>query len=249
MLRGALAAGYSFVSFSILRQDAGGDPFRPKGNLCLLRHDVDADVFAAGIMAELESEMGISSTFFLMLRSPLYNLMSRCNHRIIEKILDLGHEIGLHYDQGFDEERGLDPSTSSACIMSEAEWLERQFSTTVSAVSFHQPGLAVLEGHVDTLSLVNTYDRERLAGIEYYSDSNRQFALAGTASCPEQIMAAKSPQDMQLLIHPMWWVYDDPTTEAVWNRTLRSNCELAERQLLETERAFGRARVYNIATP
>ena len=31
--------------------------------------------------------------------------MSRSNHDFADNILKLGHDIGLHYDQGFDQER------------------------------------------------------------------------------------------------------------------------------------------------
>jgi len=52
----------------------------------LLRHDVDVDVGAALEMAKVEKSLGVSSTYFLMLRPPVYNLMSRHNHQAVKKI-------------------------------------------------------------------------------------------------------------------------------------------------------------------
>lgn len=54
------------------------------------------------------------------------------------------------------------------------------------------------------------------------------------------------PKDIQLLIHPMWWVYEDPNTEAVWNEVFKSNFEQTQAQLLLTERAFGPKRKLEI---
>jgi hypothetical protein len=244
MLERALEAGYRFIPFQEVanRQAPGTD--RP---LCLLRHDIDADLAAASTMAKAERELGISATYFLMLRSPLYNLMGRQNHLFAEQLLSLGHEIGLHYDQGFDATRGRSPEQTARDLTSEAEWLERQFDTRVSAVSFHQPGPAVLQGRIPTGSRINTYDRERLAAFDYFSDSNRVFPLApASVDGIAEAISAHAPRSLQLLIHPIWWVYDDPTTEAAWDRAIHSNLKVMQRQLLDTERAYGYERRFAI---
>ena len=45
---------------------------------------------------------GIQSTYFIMLRSPVYNLFSRENSEYLKKIIGFGHHIGLHYDDAYD---------------------------------------------------------------------------------------------------------------------------------------------------
>jgi len=50
------------------------------------------------------------------------------------------------------------------------------------------------------------------------------------------------PKNLQILIHPMWWVYSDETTGEVWNKVIKSNFYESQNQLLETERAFGEKR-------
>jgi hypothetical protein len=246
ILIGAKRAGYRFIDFSSL--DDAGMPTLRGLNLCLLRHDVDAELTAALTMAEVESELGISSTYFLMLRSPIYNLMSRHNHITVEKILKLGHAIGLHYDQGFDLQRGLTPAQTAIAIDREAQWLESQFNTQVTTVSFHQPGSAVLQGEISTGIRINTYDRSRLADFDYFSDSNRQFLLAQlTDGGITEAVAAYAPRNLQLLIHPIWWVYEDSSTEAVWDRVIHSNLQAMQQQLLETERAYGSIRQIEIS--
>lgn len=245
MLVGAKRAGYSFIDFAAI--DGCSAPMM-SGRQCLLRHDVDADLSAAFVMARVERELGISSTYFLMLRSPLYNLLGRHNHAVVEKILGLDHAIGLHYDQGFDLQRGLTPAQTAVGVEQEARWLESLFNTRIAAVSFHQPGPAVLEGEINTGTRINTYDRSRLAAFDYFSDSNRQFPLAQLAGGGiTEAVAEYAPRDLQLLIHPMWWVYDDNSTEAVWDRAIHSSLQTMQQQLLETERAYGAARRFSIS--
>jgi hypothetical protein len=229
-------AGYRFMDFSEISRENpshGGN-----SNLCLLRHDVDADICAALIMAQLEHDLGVAATYFLMLRSPVYNLMGRKNHMMVEEILALGHAIGLHYDQGFDAKRGWSASRTASAVGDEAKWLETQFNTDVAAV---------LQGNLDTGLRINTYDRRQLSGFDYFSDSNRQFPLVQLAKGNiSNAVAALSPRNLQLLIHPVWWVYDDPSTEAVWDRAIYSNLERMQEQLIETERAYGDSRQFRI---
>lgn len=45
-----------------------------RGSTVILRHDVDADLEAAVAMAEIERDLGLTTTYFLMLASPLYSL-------------------------------------------------------------------------------------------------------------------------------------------------------------------------------
>ena len=57
----------------------------------IIRHDVDRKPFNALRMAELENEIGVRSTYYF--RYP-YTFKVE----IIKRIIDLGHEIGYHYE-------------------------------------------------------------------------------------------------------------------------------------------------------
>lgn len=218
----------------------------------MLRHDVDADLAAAVVMARAEAAMGIFSTYFLMWRSPCYNLMSRFGQKHAEEILGLGHQIGLHYDQGYDASRQLLPMTTAEQVRQQADWLEILLKCRVAAVSFHQPSSAILQAGVDCGERLNTYDRNLLRYFSYLSDSNRVFTL-WPATCSDadtevdnRALAYCWPQDVQLLIHPLWWVFDNPSTEEVWDSAILSNLSQTQNQLLETERAFGSKREFRI---
>jgi hypothetical protein len=216
-----LSRGYRFESFGQAKFQA------VDSRVCLLRHDVDADVDAALRMAELESEMGIKATYFLMLRSPAYNLMARHSSRAVESILHLGHWIGLHYDRGFVPVGELG---HEKWMEYEAKALETLFGERVDAISFHQPGRDVLDGKVNTGSRINTYDRDTLRYFQYFSDSNRTLKLG---------VEDLNGQNLQLLLHPMWWVYNDLGTFDVWDRVIENNFELSQTQFLSTEGAYG----------
>ncbi|MDG1142484.1 MAG: hypothetical protein P8N24_04590, partial [Hellea sp.] len=105
MLTSALDKGYEFISFVKAKSLTKESPNLNSGT-CILRHDIDVNVNFALKMAQLEYDLGIRSTYFLMFRSPFYNLSSRYSQDCVEKIIDLGHEISLHYDLGYDSLKG-----------------------------------------------------------------------------------------------------------------------------------------------
>ena len=255
LLANALVKGYRFIGFDSLSENKR-IPLSSQ-HLCgnndgsiLLRHDVDGDLVAALNMARLEAELGISSTYFLMWRSPCYNLMSRFGQSAAEQILAYGHQIGLHYDQGFDSDRNLSADYTVSSIEQQATWLEQFLDTTVHSISFHQPSSSLLQSGVDCGPRINTYDRFILSDFTYISDSNRIFPPWNTltVNSDEHELALSNlwPSSIQLLIHPMWWYYDKPTTNLVWDSVLQSNFRTTENQLLATERAFGNHRQFHL---
>ena len=71
MLQTALDNGYTFIAYPQLAD------YRNSGRaFCLLRHDCDNDLTASVLTAQVEAELGIQSTYFLMTRSAMYNLFS-----------------------------------------------------------------------------------------------------------------------------------------------------------------------------
>ena len=58
----------------------------------IIRHDVDKKPQNALIVAGIEQELGISSTYYFRTVPESFNL------RIIQEIHDMGHEIGYHYE-------------------------------------------------------------------------------------------------------------------------------------------------------
>ena len=65
----------------------------------ILRHDIDNHLAQAVRLAELEADEGVSSTCFVLLRTDFYNPASKTGQTALRRIQNLGHEIGLHFDE------------------------------------------------------------------------------------------------------------------------------------------------------
>ena len=202
---------------------------------CILRHDIDVSIDAAHQMAVIEHSLNIKSTYFLMLRSPVYNLFSRSNHQLVKRIIDLGHEIGIHYDEAFyAKEKDL-----NTLIEEEASIMENMFEKKISVVSFHQPGLKIINNDIKIKNFINTYDKQDLEGMTYISDSNKVWKEA----TPWDIFDQQKYLNLHLLIHPMWWMVDkEESTETIWSNSLVNHFKREEKQICSTERAYGAER-------
>jgi hypothetical protein len=78
-------SGYSFLRVKDYLSNSGG-------NCIILRHDVDRRPKSALKMAELESKLGICSTYYFRINNQVLI------PEIIKAIEYLGHEIGYHYE-------------------------------------------------------------------------------------------------------------------------------------------------------
>jgi hypothetical protein len=231
MLDVALASGYVFVPYH--------DP-RPVGRerLCLLRHDIDVDPAKAVELARIENGLGIRSTYFVMVRSAMYNPFGRANQTLLREIAELGHWIGLHYDVAF-----VPPGrTATEWIGIEADVLATMLGVKVRSVSFHQPMLSELRpSDLRQQQLVSAFD---FPGFTYVSDANRQLREGSFI----RLFRQATYERLQLCIHPVWWATDDPdaTPLELWDAAIVSNFNRSQEQMLATERAYGPARIVSL---
>ena len=226
ILRSAQENGYRFISFPQLEAVRTTDE-----RVCLLRHDCDNDLVAALTVAHIEHELGICSTYFLMLRSAMYNLLSPGNRNLVREIIGLGHWIGLHFDEV--PFKNANPQTVAAQVDRERAWVVDEFGIAVEVVSFHQPGERVLN-NVIKLNCLNTYDRYDMRDTYYLSDSNTVWKEGPPSNF---FMARKHPR-LQLLLHPEWWTETEEVILHKWNRMLAHNFELMQDNLIIRERAY-----------
>lgn len=77
----------------------GYDNYEGYEKAAILRHDIDMDIRKALEMARLESELGVRSTYYVLLSSDLYNALSKNSTAYLKEILSLGHWVGLHFDE------------------------------------------------------------------------------------------------------------------------------------------------------
>jgi hypothetical protein len=231
MLQAGRKAGYRFATFDQL--DAMRDDTE---RACFLRHDCDNDLVAALALAEIEAEAGARSTYFIMVRSALYNVMAPNVSALVRKIVVLGHRLGLHFDEA--PYRDLPADQISDAVEREKGWLVREFGQPIDVVSFHQPSARVLANEVRLRGCLNTYDKKDMASLHYLSDSNLRFRAQSPIECFE----AGTHRLLHILLHPEWWTEEAMHLDEKWNRMLSNNVDLMQKSLLEREDTFNRRR-------
>lgn len=225
MLQSALKAGYKFVDFPTLAEN----PCRDR--LLAMRHDCDNDLVAAQNLSLIEKSYGVQSTYFLMLRSALYNLLSPPNLAIARGLSANGHAIGLHFDMfGFEN---LSDSELCAQIDSEINILENEVGAKVEVVSFHQPSNRIL-GNEIKLNVRNTYSAQDTCGAFYLSDSNMNFRHGDMEN-----WILNNPYDrVQFLTHPEWWTEHEIPISEKWRLMIDNNTSMIRKSLREREAAY-----------
>ncbi len=173
LLLAARAGGYRFAFFD--RTPSAGD--------LLLRHDVDLSLHAALAMAELEAEIAVRATYFLMTQSEFYNLAAPSGAEAIERLRRLGHRVALHavYPDAQHDGR-LDP-----------------------VLAWHNPDPDYMTAPVD--GFVNAMQPGFFDPDHYRSDSNQRWR----SGCPHEPLAQGDFDWLQLLVHPEVWVYPGET--------------------------------------
>lgn len=171
LLVSAGAGGYGFAFFE-------GAP--SEGEI-IVRHDVDLSLDAAVRMAELEHELGVGATYFLMKRSEFYNLDAPSGERAVERLRALGHRVGLH------------------AVWPAVDWDER----FERVLAWHNPDPEYMREPVE--GLVNVMESP-WADV-YRSDSNQHWRQG----CPHEALRERAFERLQLLVHPEIWAYDGAT--------------------------------------
>ncbi len=125
-------------------------------NKCvILRHDIDYSPQKALEIARLEHASGVSSTYFVLVTSDLYNTFSAQTSNILKTISGLGHEIGLHFDEArYDE---LSVNELAQKIAEEAKILEQAVESPVTTVSMHRPSKMILDADLIIPGIINSY--------------------------------------------------------------------------------------------
>lgn len=202
MLQTLKQCGYSFSDYANWE-----DAKRP----VILRHDIDFDPRKAIRFAEIERNEGAHATYFFLLRSDFYNACSPSVISIMIELLEMGHSIGLRFDEvAYDGECDIIKS-----IKDEAAILETALGVSgkgkISAVSMHRPSQAVLEGDINIPGIINSYSALFFNEFKYLSDSRHHWR---TDPIPV-IMSGAYPR-LHILTHPFWY----HETEQSISRTL-----------------------------
>ncbi len=171
----------------------------------ILRHDVDMSLDAALNIGLIEKDLSVSSTYFVLLRSEMYNLFTPSSKHIIESLMKLGHRIGLHFDASLYEDSyiSLDEAAYKECSILE-EWI----GAPVNIISFHRPASKLLGLDKKLAGRNHTYQPHFFQHMGYYSDSRGAWYHGN----PIESSTVKEKLAIQLLTHPIWWQDDSKET-------------------------------------
>jgi hypothetical protein len=195
--------------------------------LLILRHDVDRKVENALDMAELEASLGVSSSYYFRAIDKTFD------PEIFERVSELGHEVGYHYED-VDEANG---DLDAARRRFERNLEQFREHVPVDTVSMHGNPLTPYDNRdvVESIDL----DAYGLSGevylsfdfseVVYFSDTNRTWYEektivndwpVGPSEKPTQVettgelidlLEEQSIPKLYLLVHPNRWA--DSTAE------------------------------------
>ena len=165
----------------------------------ILRHDIDNDIEKAVKLAKIEQDLGVCSTYFVLVSSDFYNIFSAKNEKLLHEILACRHHIGLH----FDEVRypGIKtPEEAREKIVKEAELLSIACGSKIDIVSMHRPSKMMLEADLKIPGMINSYGQEFFKDFKYISDSRRRWREP-----VEEIVSNGNYERLHILTHAIWY--------------------------------------------
>lgn len=196
MLRLLKCKGYCSIAY-------GGES---EGRSVILRHDVDFDPQRVLRLAQIEADEGLKSTYFFLLRSPFYNFLSNDVQEVVACVHELGHDIGLHYDETlYHDGQHIEHIVNEARIISFSSGLR------VRSVSMHRPSKRALNENWDIPGIINSYSQEYFSQWEYVSDSRRCWRR------PVLDLIKEGVPKLHILTHPFWYHEVERSLEADLN--------------------------------
>jgi len=160
----------------------------------ILRHDIDQSLEKALEFAQLEKQKDVQTTYFVLLSSDFYNTASAHNTAIIHQIKDLGHDIGLHFDETKYH------SSIPLHIKDEISILTDILGFPIRSVSMHRPSKKTLEANYAFSNIANSYSSTFFRDFKYISDSRRNWREPVL-----DIISNGMYKRLHILTHPFWY--------------------------------------------
>ena len=190
------------------------------GKLVILRHDIDRKPLNAVKMAELESKLGIQSTYY-------FRLPYTFDPEIIGKIHDLEHEVGYHYEV-LSKAKG---DYKKAIELFEQELSEFRKIVDVKTICMHGSPLS----RYDNRDLWKRYDFKEfgivgeaylsIKDVNYFSDTGRSWnwknkmrdfmqdkkeeIVVDTTDDLIELIRGNKVDKLYILAHPERWTSND----------------------------------------
>jgi len=217
LISAILAKGYEIRSFADVQAA------RPD---LILRHDIDQSLNAAARLAALEAEEGWRASYFVLMRSELYNPFSSAAVQALEKISAAGHEIGLHLDAAL---YGNDAEAIEKAARRECAMLESITGQKIATISLHRPAANLIPCEKNFAGRSNTYEPRFFNEIGYCSDSRGGWYHGH----PLEHESLRTGRALQLLTHAIWWMGEPAPPEEKLTTYLDERITLLESELAE----------------
>ncbi len=164
----------------------------------ILRHDIDNSITKALRLATIEAKQNVKSVYFVLLTSDFYNIFSKKSYEGLVEILNMGHQIGLHFDEGrytINNEKQL-----KNYIEYEKNILEGILNQSVNVVSMHRPSKWILENNITFKNIINAYSETFFKDFKYLSDSRMYWREDVFAT-----IQSNKYDKLHILTHPFWY--------------------------------------------
>lgn len=168
----------------------------------IVRHDIDFSLDAVRPIADIESDLGVSASYFFLMQSPFYSVESRAAAGVFDLLQRSGHTVGLHFDAAPYAE---DAAALESAVEEECARLEDVTGQAVTVVSFHRPAKSLLGRIEKVAGRPHTYQPVYFEQMGYCSDSRGRWRHGH----PLENSAVTAGTALQLLTHPIWWAHDD----------------------------------------
>jgi len=152
--------------------------------------------------------MGVRATYFILVTSNNYNILSDHWCNVPRQLIALGHEVGLHYDVKFYQSPDAGPMS---LLQSHVMLLGQLAGEPVRSISVHNPSISGQDIFREAAGFINAYQARFTSEISYFSDS----CGAWRTQAVQSLQPGKLPPRMQLLTHPIFWA---PQHADRWDR-------------------------------
>lgn len=183
----------------------GFEDAKQQTNAIIMRHDIDFSVNRAVALSQIENDENVFATYFVYLHSETYSVLEKETTQKLEKIIDNGGKIGLHFEAAFYDNLNFgDKELLEDKIRYEKNLLENLLGISINTMSFHNPDIGGNWHTIDDWMLgecINVYGEYFRNNFKYCSDSNGYWRYERL----EQVLQKFGEKKLHILTHPVWW--------------------------------------------
>lgn len=211
--------GYGFDLISNFRSNVLSLP------TIYLRHDIDVHIAGIERIAEIEAANNVTATYYVLLTQH-YNPMQTDNRKILRRLIELGHEIGLHYDLATYPQ---DLDVAQAHLRWEAAVLAEIVGAPIRTITMHQPHKGLPDPFLMQDEYIHPHSPKFQADLVYVSDSCRAWRDETLLNC----FGPNPPRRLLLTTHPELWLKGTVNSRMAYLQILTENATRPYRNYID----------------